>query len=148
MLIVAPLLHATERRPLPEFFIQDLNGQFVSSAGFVRPGNWMIVLVRPDCSPCDKLLEAIPLEPESVPSRFVVILTGADTAAAAIFKARFPALAPAQWYVDEFGNSLPLSQLPAAPVMFGLRQHMIEWSLAGIAPDLRTVRGAMLSWLN
>jgi hypothetical protein len=33
-----------------------------------------------------------------------------------------------------------------APVVFGMRGSMVEWSLAGVVPDAASMRTALVSW--
>jgi hypothetical protein len=145
--LLSPLLQAAPIAPLPQFFVTGINGQpSVNSSTFVRPGNWMLVIVRPDCLPCDKVLSVMS-EMNAGPS-LVVIVAGTDATGGAAYAARYPELASARWYVDPTHETSSLSPLRAAPLMFGLRANMQRWSLAGIVPDLDTVRAALLNWVG
>jgi hypothetical protein len=147
-LLLSPSLSATERKPLPQFSVLSLSDQFVDSSTFVLQRNWLMLLVRPDCAPCDRLLAAIPREFEGWPSRVVVIVIDADLAATAAYAARFPDLSGARWYADQSRQSYAVSTLPGTPIMFGLRNNVLEWSLVGLAPDVQTARSAMTTWLR
>ena len=145
--LLSPLLHAAPIAPLPQFFVTGINGQpFVDSSTFVRPGNWTLVIVRPDCVPCDTVLGA--MSEMSAGQNLVVIVAGTDAAGGAAYAARYPGLASARWYADPNYETSSLSPLRAAPLLFGLRGNMQRWSLAGIVPDLDTVRAALLNWVG
>src|SRR5688572_11388790 len=145
--LLSPVLQAAPIAPLPQFFVTAINGQsFVDSSTFVRPGNWMLVIVRADCLPCDKVL-GVMSEMSAGPS-LVVIVAGTNAAGGAAYAARYPQLASARWYADPNYETSNLSPLRAAPLMFGLRGNMQRWSLAGIVPDLDSVRAALLNWLG
>ena len=145
--LLAATLRAAPIAPLPQFFVTATNGQqFIDSATFVRQGNWMLVIVRDGCRPCDTLLAAI--AEIDAPSSFVIIVTDTNAAGAAAYAAQYPQLATARWYADPDRAAAAMSPLSAAPLIFGLRGNMTRWSLAGIVPDTATVRAAMINWLN
>ena len=140
-------LHAAPLDPLPLFFVVGIDGQpSVPSSTFVRPGNWTLVIVRPDCLPCDRVLGVI--SEMSAEARLVVIVAGTDAAGGAAYAARYPGLASARWYADPNYESSALPPYRAAPLMYGLRGNIQRWSLAGIVPDLDTVRAALLNWVG
>jgi hypothetical protein len=76
----------------------------------------------------------------------IVIVGGADTTAAAAMAANYANLPGAAWYADPrkaMGKTLPLA---GAPVVFGLKGKMLEWSRAGLTPSVASVKNAMTSW--
>lgn len=151
VLLLVSTLRAAPIAPLPQFVVTGINGQQLESSTFVRPGNWMLVIVKDGCLPCDTLLEAMSelgAADMAAPASVVVIVTDTNAAGAAAYAARFPGLAPARWYADPARATSAVSPLSAAPLMFGLRGNMTRWSLAGIVPDLATVRAAVVNWLS
>jgi len=139
--------NAIERKPLPVFTLDALDGRAVSSADVARAGKWLLIYVRPGCGPCDTLLDAIdPLVNPLVPARTVVVIGGVTPEGAAKLAVRFGDLKGAAWYADPQGAMAAALPLAGAPVVFGLNRTMIEWSLAGVVPDKAAVKSALVSW--
>ena len=42
-------------------------------------------------------------------------------------------------------DALPIA---TAPVVFGMRESTIEWSLAGVVPDAVSMQTAFVSWIS
>ena len=142
-------LSGIERKPLPSFPIVALDGRDTSSDTLITEGKWLLVYVQPGCTPCDTLLRAIdPAQQPGLPQRMIVVVGGADAAAAAGMAAGYGKLAGSRWYADPkrtMGKSLPIA---GAPVVFGLKGKMLEWSRAGLTPSMASVKSAMTSWAN
>jgi len=139
--------HGIERKPLPTFTLTTLDDQRVSSQTLVRTGNWLLVTVRPACAPCDTLLRTI--DPATaMPAHTAVVIVGVDVATAARLANGFSDVAGITWYVDPGGAMKDVLHVAAAPVVFGMRESAIEWSLAGIVPDAASMRTALMSWIG
>jgi len=135
-----------ERKPLPAFNLTTLDGRAVSSQALVRAGNWLLVTVRPGCPPCDTLLRTI--DPATaMPAHTTVVITGVDVATAARLAGGFSDVAGITWFADPGGSMKDVLPVAAAPVVFGMRESTIEWSLAGIVPDATSMRTALASWI-
>jgi hypothetical protein len=145
--LCAAIAGAIERKPLPSFALTALDGSAVGSADLPRNGEWLLIYVRPACAPCDTLLRAIDqAEAPIVAPRTVVVIGGVDAAAAVRLAGGFTSLNGAAWYADAnsaMAHALPLA---GAPVVFGMRGSMVEWSLAGVVPDAASMRTALVSW--
>lgn len=142
------IVHAIERKALPAFALTTLDGRQVSSHDLIRAGNWLLVAVRPACAPCDTLLRTIdPTVAPDLPGHTVVVIVGVDVATAARLADRFSGVAGIAWYADPDGamKDVPLA---TAPVVFGMRESTIEWSLAGVVPDAVSMQTALVSWIS
>jgi hypothetical protein len=148
-LLTAPWwpLNAIERKPLPQFSVIALDGTGTASDALVSEEKWLLLYIQAGCAPCDGLLRSIEAE-QSIAGKLTVVVGGADAAVAARLAAAYPKLAGSRWYGDpkkSMGRVLPLA---GAPVVFGLRGKMLEWSRAGLVPDERSVISALASWVR
>jgi hypothetical protein len=138
---------AIERRALPDLRVTDLQGQAVAAAALPQADKWLLLYVEPKCPACDALLKAIDVKAQpSLPAHTAIVVGRADATAAAALAARFPDLAGARWYVEGETRVMKILKLPGAPVVFGLKQETIEWSIAGLVPDVGGVKSALVSW--
>lgn len=143
------IVHAIERKALPAFTLTTLDGRQVSSRDLVRTGNWLLLSIRPSCGPCDTLLRTIdPTAAPGVAQRVAVVVVGADAATAARLASGFSDLGGIAWYVDSGGTMKDALPVTTAPVVFGMRESTIEWSLAGIVPDAASMQTALVSWIS
>jgi hypothetical protein len=141
-------LQAIERKALPDFPIAALDGAAAKSGAMVAAGPWLLVYVQQGCAACDTLVQLLADEHAKLEGRVAIVIGGVTATDAAKLAANFPALAAARWYADQ-SNAL-LRALPAAgaPVVYGLRENMVEWSLNGVVPDAASYRTTLLSWVG
>lgn len=140
-------VRAIERRPLPAFTLTDLNGQPVASETLPTAGKWLLIYVQPKCDSCDALLRTIDVRDQpGLPSRMAIVVGRADAAAAAAQAARFPDLSAAHWYAGRDRSASEALKVVSAPMVFGVRDDRLEWSVAGIVPDLDGVKSALITW--
>ncbi len=141
-------LQAIERKALPDFPIAALDGATAKSEVMVAPGPWLLVYVQQGCAACDTLVQLLADEHARLEGRVAIVIGGVNAADAAKLAANFPELATARWYADQ-SNAL-LRALPAAgaPVVYGLRENMVEWSLNGVVPDAASYKTTLLSWVG
>jgi hypothetical protein len=142
-------LAAIERKPLPPLEWTAIDGARVTSAQIVRQGRWLLLYLEPGCTQCESLLRLVdPANHPALPARIVVVVGGVDASGIAASAQKFPNLAGARWVADQSRSTLNALKLPGAPVILGLQQQMIEWSLAGVLGDSSDVRSVMTSWVS
>ena len=142
-------LAAIERKPLPPLEWTAVDGSQVTSAQMVRQGRWLLLYLEPGCRQCESLLRLVdPDDHPALPAKIVVVVGGADASGVAASAQKFPNLAGATWVADQSRSTLKALKLPGAPVILGLEQQMIEWSLAGVLGDSSDVRSVMTSWVS
>jgi hypothetical protein len=139
---------AIERKPLPVFSITALDGTEVTSDSLVVDGQWLLVYVQTGCSACDSLMRAVVEERTDLASHMVIVIGGVDSATAARLAGAFPKLSGARWYADKTNVLETTLRTPGAPVVYGLRGNMLEWSLTGIVPDAAAYKTALVSWVG
>ncbi|MCU1382030.1 MAG: hypothetical protein JWL71_727 [Acidobacteria bacterium] len=140
---------AVERMALPAFTLIDRAGAAVASGRLVRPGPWGIVYVARRCLPCASVLHSIDRpEHAAQAGRLVIVVANASAEELLAEAARYPNLATATWLADASGAMHQQLAGSGAPIVFGLRAQVIEWSLAGVFMDATDTSSMLLAWLS
>ena len=140
---------AIERKPLPVFALVARDGSDVSSTDLARDGKWLLIYVRPGCEPCDTLLNTIdPQQQPETARHLVVVIGGVRPATADALASGFADLRGAVWYSDATDTMRAALSIGSAPVVFGMRRNIVEWSLTGVVPNAASVKSALVSWVG
>jgi hypothetical protein len=135
--------------PFPDFKIINSAGQSVSSNTIAPGDKWLLVYIRPQCGPCRAVLNMLNgNELPGAPGKSVIILGGASVDDMRSMAAAFPNLPSGQWYADPQRNAYLQLALQGAPVVVGLQQNTIRWTLAGVNPDAEKFKSALRSWIQ
>ena len=140
---------AVERMALPAFTLTRGDGTTVASDRLVQPGGWALIYVAPQCVPCQTVLRSIDRTGHpTLARRLVIVVAGASPEDALEEAARYPDLSDATWLADP-SNAMPQSMgRVGAPTIFGMRDRMIEWSLAGVLTDPADAKSILVTWLS
>lgn len=139
---------ASERKPLPAFSVKSTSGADVGSAALPFDATWLLVVVKPRCTPCDDMLSRIEEGDRAATSRVVVIGAGMDPASVEALAAAHPNMSASQWLADPDGVAFQPLELKALPTAFGLRGRMMEWRLAGGDRNGRELKSILFTWLE
>jgi hypothetical protein len=82
-----------------------------------------------------------------LPPRMVIIAGGFDGPGATVERGKFKDLADAQWFTDRPGKAWVALKMSGVPMVFGVRDQAIEWSLSGVLPSDAQVRSILASWV-
>ena len=133
--------------PLPDFALTRLDGTVVRS-GTELPGEgkWLLVYVQANCRPCDRLLSLVKHdEHPALPFRMVIIAGGAREGVSGMRDKRGD-LANALWYADESREAWTSLHMSGTPMVFGVRDKTIQWSLSGMLKSDSDVKSILASW--
>jgi hypothetical protein len=139
---------AVERKPLPAFTLTAADGAAVTSDRLVQSATWALIYVTPQCAPCQAVLRSLDRPGTSAPHRRLVIVVAADAEGLRAEAGRYANLSDATWLADPSHAMLQLFEQPGAPVIFGVRARMIEWSLAGVLMDATDAESIVVAWLS
>jgi hypothetical protein len=141
---------AQEVKPLPEFQVL-LRGDSetrVSSLALSAEPQWLMVIMRPNCSDCRKLFSFFEdLAPELL-QRVVLILQQDDQGKNEKLVAKYPNTFAAPWYTDPSETTVQALQLKGTPVVIGVKTGVMEWSLRGITPETETWQSILRTWIE
>jgi hypothetical protein len=148
-LVFAPAnLLAIDPVPMPDFQLITLDGQTIKSSDLPAAGSWLLIYVQPTSHYCDQLLKTFTKDRyPSLPASAVFIVNGSADDAKNM-KAKYPDLASASWYADPGKAAFAQLKLHGVPVMLGIRDSKIQWTLNGILPDDKTMQSILTSWIQ
>ena len=141
---------AIEKRAMPAFTVTRLDGALVDSRQLTAETQYVLLYVTPDCRPCDRLLALIrSANSPQFTSRVVVIVSGETTAGAGYVSRQIPAEAgPLTWYADTDGGGYRALRLSGIPVLVGVKDGHVMWSVAGVLNDAATVESVIRTWVT
>jgi hypothetical protein len=115
---------------------------------FPADPRWLIVYLRPECRPCDTLLQLVKKQDQSpaLARRMVIVVGGGTTLQLQKLKAQFPTLAAARWYTANEKGMRTALKLAGSPVVLGVERRFLRWSINGIPKNPEVVRSAMVNW--
>lgn len=141
---------AIETRPMPPFTVTRPDGAVVDSAHLTAETQYVLLYVKADCRPCDRLLALIRnANSPQFTSRVVVLVNGAPADGDRYIARLIPAEAgPVTWYADTDGGGYGALRLTGAPVLIGVKDGRVMWSVAGVLNDAATVESVVRTWVT
>jgi hypothetical protein len=130
--------------PLPSFALTSLEGNVVAAETVEPAGRWLLVYVSPHSGAARTLLRV--LEGGEAPAPAVIVVVGSAPADAKALVNDLGGRLKAAFYADPGGAARRALGLPGVPMVLGLEDRTIRWTLSGTIPDPRTLRSILLSW--
>lgn len=138
---------AVEPVPLPDIQLTAADGSTVKSSALPTAGNWFIIYIQPRNQFSDNLLRLLKKDDYPTLAAHAVIIVGGSTDDLKTAQARFPDLASATWYADTNRSAFTLMKLTGAPMILGIKQRTISWSLSGVLSDVNVAKSILNTWL-
>ena len=138
---------AVEPVPLPDIQLTAADGSTVKSSALPTTGNWFIIYIQPRYQFSDNLLRLLKKDEYPTLAAHTVIIVGGTTDDLKTAQARFPDLASATWYADTNRSAFTLMKLTGAPMILGIKQRTISWSLSGVLADVNVAKSILNTWL-
>ena len=138
---------AVEPVPLPDIQLTAADGSTVKSSALPTTGNWFIIYIQPRNQFSDNLLRLLKKDDYPTLAAHAVIIIGGTTDDLKTAQARFPDLASATWYADTNRSAFTLMKLTGAPMILGIKQRTISWSLSGVLSDVNVAKSILNTWL-
>lgn len=141
---------AIENGPLPAFTATAADGTLVASGDLSAETQYVLVYVKPNCQPCDRVLSLIKAaKSPQFTSRVVVVVNG-DVSSGARYVARLvpPEAGPLTWYADSDGSAYRALRMSGAPMLVGVKGGRVMWSIAGVLNDAATVESVVRTWVT
>jgi len=148
LLLLASLAWGIQPVPLPSLLLTSAAGQTVKSADLPSQGNWVLIYIQPKSQFSDNLLRLMKRDLYPNLEQHAVIIVGGSVDDLKSTQSKYPDLSQASWYADTDKSAYTQLQLHGAPVVLGLRQQTIEWSLNGVLPDSNVSRSVLNTWVN
>jgi hypothetical protein len=81
-------------------------------------------------------------------AQHAVIIVGGSVDELKTAQTRFPELSSATWYADPNKSAFSLMKLTGAPMILGIKQQTISWSLSGILSDVNVAKSILNTWME
>jgi hypothetical protein len=138
---------AIEPVPLPDIQLTAADGSTVKSSALPTTGNWLIIYIQPRNQFSDNLLRLLKKDQYPTLAAHAVIIIGGSTDDLKTAQSRFPDLASATWYADTNRSAFNLMKLTGAPMILGIKERTISWSLSGVLADVNVAKSILNTWL-
>ena len=139
---------AVEPVPLPDIQLTAADGSTVKSNALPSQGNWLIIYIQPRNQFSDNLLRLLKKDQYPTLAQHAVIIVGGSVDDLKTAQIRFPELALATWYADTNKSAFGLMKLTGAPMILGIKQRMITWTLSGILSDVNVAKSILNTWVE
>jgi hypothetical protein len=139
---------AVEPVPLPDIQLTAADGATIKSTALPSQGNWLMIYIQPRNQFSDNLLRLFKKDQYPTLAQHAVIIVGGSVDDLKNAQARFPELALATWYADTNRSAFGLMKLTGAPMILGIKQRTIAWSLSGILADVNVAKSIVNTWLQ
>ena len=141
---------AADRRPLPAFSVVTPAGAPIASSQLGGSGRWLLIYVKPQCPACDRLLAALDTWGVLQQGAARVVVVVADSPDVLEVRVR-PLMATSgqavQLYADANGQAAAALGVARAPVLVGVEGGLVDWTVAGVLNDPKTVETVVRHWL-
>ena len=133
--------------PLPAISMQTLDGSPVSTSSWNLKGKSLLIYVRADCRSCSALLQSLNKKdyPQLAAHVSIIVADLSPTGAKAL-QQLYPDLSSATWYVDSSNATAAALKLQGAPVIFGLKDNIVQWALSGVMSDPAQQKSILNTW--
>src|SRR5215467_3612243 len=129
LLTLATFALAVEPVPLPAFQLTAADGSTVKSADLPSKGNWVLIYVQPKSQFSDSLLKGLKREQYPNLEQHAVMIVGGSIEDLKSIQSKYTDLTQASWYADTDKSAYTQLKLHGAPVVLGIKQQTIQWSL-------------------
>ena len=147
-LSLATLAGALDPVPLPDLQLTSIDNQPIKTAALPSKGNWVLVYVQPKSQFSDNLLKLFKREQYPGLEQHAVIIVGGSIDDLKSVKSKYAELDQATWYADTTKDAFTQLKLHGVPVVLGVKQQTIEWSLNGVLSDVSVAKSIVNSWIQ
>jgi hypothetical protein len=148
ILSLATLAGAVDPVPLPDLQLTSIDDQPIKTTDLPSKGNWVLVYVQPRSQFSDNLLKLFKREQYPGLEQHAVIIVGGSVDDLKSVKSKYAELDQATWYADTTKNAFTQLKLHGVPVVLGVKQQTIEWSLNGVLSDVTVAKSIVNSWIQ
>jgi hypothetical protein len=148
LFLLSIMAAAVEPVPLPDIQLTAADGSTVKSNALPSQGNWLIIYIQPRNQFSDNLLRTLKRDQYPTLAQHAVIIVGGGIEDLKTAQTRFPELALATWYADTNKSAFGLMKLTGAPMILGIKQRTITWSLSGMLSDVNVAKSILNTWVE
>ena len=147
-LCLVSLAAALDPMPLPDLQLTSIDNQPVKTADLPAKGNWLLIYIQPKSQFSDNLLRQFKREQYPALEQHAIIIVGGTLDDLKAMKTKYAELSQATWYADTSKTAFTQLKLHGVPVVLGIKQQTIQWSLNGVLPDVNVSKSIVNSWVQ
>jgi hypothetical protein len=147
-LCLAGLAAAMDPMPLPDLQLTSIDNQPIKTSDLPAKGNWLLIYVQPRSQFSDNLLRLFKREQYPGLELHAIIVVGGSMDDLKAMKAKYPELTAATWYADTAKTAFTQLKLHGVPVVLGVKQQTIQWSLNGVLSDVNVSKSIVNTWVQ
>ena len=148
VLCLAALAAAVEPVPLPALQLTSIDNLPIKNSDLPAKGNWLLIYVQPKSQFSDNLLKLFKREQYPGLEQHAIIVVGGSVDDLKGVKAKYADLDQAIWYADTTRTAFTQLKLHGVPVILGVKQQTIEWSLNGVLSDISVAKSIVNTWIQ
>lgn len=148
VLSLVTLAVAIDPFPLPAMQLTSVDNSPVQNSDLPSKGNWLLIYVQPNSQFSDNLLKLFKREQYPGLEQHAIIIVGGSVDELKNAKAKYAELNQAPWYADTTKNAFTQLKLHGVPVILGVKQQTVEWSLNGVLPDTNISKSIVNTWIQ
>jgi hypothetical protein len=143
---------AAAAEPWPDLsMVRVSDGTALSTRAATSSGNWVVVIVKPACRPCQDIVRHLGAETSAGrqnAGHLFVVLSRLEDAESAAVRAGAPGIPAQAWLSDPGGAAAAALGVQAAPAIYGTRGGDITWVLRGSQFSAAFLRDQIVPWLR
>lgn len=147
-LCLLSLAGAINPAPLPAIQLTSVDNLQIQNSDLPSKGNWLLFYVQPSSQFSDNLLKQFKREQYPGLEQHAVIIVGGSVDDLKNMKTKYAELSQATWYADTSKNAFTLLKLHGVPVILGINQQTIQWSLNGVLSDTNVSKSIVNTWIQ
>ena len=148
VLCLVTLAAALDPVPIPDLHLTSIDNLPIKTSDLPSKGNWVLIYVQPRSQFSDNLLRLFKREQYPGLEQHAILLVGGSVDDLKAMKAKYAELDQATWYADNTKGAFNQLKLHGVPVVLGVKQQTIEWSLNGVLSDVSSAKSIVNTWIR
>jgi hypothetical protein len=148
VLCLVTLAAALDPVAIPELQLTSIDNAPIKTSDLPSKGNWVLIYVQPKSQFSDNLLRLLKREQYPSLEQHAIIIVGGGLDDLKAVKAKYPELDKATWYADTTKSAFTQLKLHGVPVVLGVKDQIIQWSLNGILSDVNVAKSIVNTWVQ
>lgn len=148
LVCLVTLAAALDPVAIPELQLTSIDNASIKTSDLPSKGNWVLIYVQPKSQFSDNLLRLLKREQYPSLEQHAIIVVGGTLDDLKVLKAKYAELDKATWYADTTKSAFTLLKLHGVPVILGVKDQIIQWSLNGVLSDVNVAKSIVNTWVQ
>lgn len=148
VLCLVTLAAALDPVAIPELQLTSIDNAPIKTSDLPSKGNWVLIYVQPKSQFSDNLLRLLKREQYPSLEQHAIIIVGGSVDDLKAIKAKYSELDKATWYADTTKSAFTQLKLHGVPVVLGVKDQIIQWSLNGVLSDVNVAKSIVNTWVQ